>query len=360
LATLGIVGVALLATFAWLAWLTTVPTGAARIDHWLCGDPSARAKGDGVTVAAGPSAVDLEAEVPPGAQAARLSFKLVLEKPARPVVVVLYRTRGKGLLCGYDVSRQVLGSGANAILLDVDDAPYFGQADQWIVRIASPEGANHVTIRDARLEGAGFGARLAAMARRLTRPMHLTNSGNTFVESPMIAGHGVLFLFWIGLGLALAGLAARRWAVGPGYRWSRQALVALLAIVVVADLRNGIDFGAQASAAVGRRLGATDAIDCVCRLETRHAWFEPMLRKARAMAPGRAFLARFARKDEQDLAALKRLAYYAGPRHPCVDDARLADLAFVQGGDPAFEKAPDWRRAGTIAGDFAVYERRKP
>jgi hypothetical protein len=355
--TIAIAAAAPLVVFVVLAWATSTPPGGIALDDWVVAGRPRHDNGDGIALTVGPRPVLLVASPRAPRRASRLVFDLDVERPFAPRILVRYRNARRNLIHTIDLSDRFRRTGRTSVELGADDAPGLDDADDWAIELASPGGENRLTLAGTRLEGVPFLPRLQAMAQRFVRPEPLTRGSNNVVESTRVAGHGVLFVFWCGLGLALVALAARRWALRRRLHVLRHALLTLLPIVVLADLRNlAVDRAAQARSAIARRAASGDMIDYLGRLEADIPWFGPALRYLSEQPPDKSFAARLRPVRGLSAAGL-RLGYYSAPRRYLRDETG-ADLLLVEQGAAAPDDNPTWARAGELPGGMTIYERR--
>lgn len=349
--------------FLFLAAATSDGSGRVeRFERWTSGPNQLIDDGRGITFPVGPRPSLLLHTIADGGPAyALLTFEAYLRDPLSPEAGLIYGAGGDlADFRAYDFSGQVARTGWNPIEISADEALGLGDAETVGLSLASLSGPNVMGVRGAALRTVSLGGRLRQMGAALVRHEPLAARSMNFSPSPKIAGRGFNFILWCALALSCLLLLARRLLLGGRLPLLSHLGASVLALVVLADLRNSVDYFQNARTAVERRANAPDTIAYLADLEAPFPWFAESvdyLRKWGERSPGKRYYLHVSGSYFAPQ-ALDRAEYYLLPVRRAANLVE-ADVVLIHALPEApFEASRGWRRREPLPGGVAVYERR--
>ena len=334
-----------------------------QIEAWKSNVQLERHEGGGWGTTLGPEATLLhQAITGKSSPYSELSFDLFIEKPLMPQVRIGFVPPAQAdLLLWLPLpSSQLRKTGWNQISVSFDSHEELFNTEVIALSLSSPGGPNRIVVRDFRLIAHSYLDRLERMLSAFFRHQPLSQRSNNYIESPLLAGHGVLFTFWLALLLALAVLGARKFALHEPLDLARHAVVTLLVVVVLVDLRNGVDSLRNLAGATTRRLESTDLPSYLGTHEKQahgFSWFGPALGYLQQNTTSASRIVIGSGYVPGVSEALTRLVYYAHPALRAANE-RQADIALCYGPPLGYlTVSSDWKRVHTVAATIDVYRR---
>jgi hypothetical protein len=289
-------------------------------------------------------------------------FDLYLEKTLIPQVLVAFELReNPDMVRWYPLPGvQIRRTGWNRVVVPFDMDKGFFSTNRIFLSLTSPQGPNLVGIRDARLVAHSRFDRLRRMLQASFRHQPLNQRSNNFVETHFVVGRGPLFVFWLALIVGLLSLPMRRFLLRERFSLVHHAVITLVVLVVLAELRNGADYFRNLRDAAAFRFGSRDLVEHLGRHEMNAhgiAWFGDGLRYLRQIAKPGDRITVASRYVPGISEAMRRLAYYADP---ALFTAQLdtADIALCfKTPSKQLDQSSDWDHVQTVAEDLIIFKR---
>lgn len=359
--TLAIALMATVVVFSALAYATSDSRPTLYIlDQWQAGGRNLIDPGPGLRLGIGQRPTIVVHRMPPrDATYSLLTFDFYLDTPLEPQAGLLYRGGAEegAPYRVFDFSEKVNRTGWTHVAISADEARGLEDAREIAFSIVSQAGENVAGLRNVTLQGFSLPERLRQMLSALLTPEPLGQASINFVGSPRVAGRGYIYILWAAFLISVLLLLPRRLLLGERAQPLRQAVIALLALFVLADLRNSVDYLSIARDALARHARAP-SLDARLRIsEPHYPWFADAVVYLRENLPrGRRYLFNVGGAFGTPNAA-RRAAYYALPaRRTFSADEADTVLAF---GVPlvGYERSPAWRRVAVLPSGLRVYER---
>jgi len=314
----------------------------------------------------GPEGTAFTTDLPSDTQWGRVTFDLFLQRPIRPNLQVVFAESSEAAEAfgTLDLTPQVRGSGRFEITADLDNVAGMFDAEKVQIAIVSPAGANVAAISNVQVESFSFSQRCVQVWSRLFEHQPLKFRTINEIDSSRIAGRGVTVLFWAGFFLSMVVLLVRRFLLRRTMSLLTHTAVTIIVLVVLADLRNSVDYVHNAREAVTLRNASTTFTEYVTDLESRLTSFGPMIEFLnKNVAPGQPYLFDVRDADMGTLkSTLTRIAYYAMPARRTYDEDE-ADFVLLwrrpQARIDHFQQSNEWTRREYLPGDVLVFERNK-
>lgn len=353
--TIALIGPAMV--FAWLAWATSDSRPTLYMIHeWETGGQKLFDPGPGLRLAIGQRPTIVLHRMPPrDATYSLLSFDFYLDTALEPQAGLLYGA-GEGTRV-FDFSEKVKRTGWTRVAISADEARGLEDARVIAFSIVSQAGQNVAGLRNVTLQGFSFTERLRQMFFALMTPNPIGSASINAVGSHRVAGRGFTWILWAAFFISMAALLARKLVLGEPARPLRHAVLALLVLFVLADLRNSVDYVSIARNAVTQHAQAPSLVARLRLMEPAFPWFADAIVYIRENLVGgeRYFFSVGGALGAPH--AARRAAYYALPaRRTFYPDE--ADVVLAYGVPFAgYDRSATWRLAAALPSGLRVYER---